>query len=74
LQADSLPAEPLYCSVGDPGSVAWSGRYPGEGIWQPTPVFFLENPMDRRAWWATVHGVAESWTQLSEKVQRTAHK
>ena len=25
----------------------------------------LENPMDRGAWWATVHGVAKSWTQLS---------
>ena len=25
----------------------------------------LENPMDRGAWWATVHGVAESWTRLS---------
>ena len=26
----------------------------------------LENPMDRGAWWAIVHGVAKSWTQLSE--------
>ena len=30
--------------------------------WQPTPVFCLGNPMDRGAWWATVHGVAkETW-------------
>ena len=36
--------------------------------WQPTPVFFLENPMDRRAWWAAVYGVAESWTGLSTAV------
>ena len=28
--------------------------------WQLTPVFYLENSMDRGAWWATVHGVAES--------------
>ena len=28
-------------------------------IWQPPPVFFLENPMDRGAWWATVHGSQE---------------
>ena len=33
--------------------------------WQPTPVLFLlENSMDRRAWWVTVLGVAESWTRL----------
>ena len=28
--------------------------------------FCLENPMDRGPWWATVHGVAKSWTQLSD--------
>ena len=33
--------------------------------WHPTPVLFLENPMDGGAWWATVHGVAQSWTGLS---------
>ena len=27
---------------------------------------FLENPMDRGAWWAAVHGVAKSWTRLSD--------
>ena len=32
--------------------------------WQPTPVFWLENPMDRGAWWAIVYGVAKSWTHL----------
>ena len=35
--------------------------------WQPTPVFLLENSMGRRAWWATVHGVAKSQTQLSNE-------
>ena len=30
--------------------------------WQPTPVFFQENPTDRGAWWATVHGVVKSQT------------
>ena len=34
--------------------------------WHPTPVSCLENPMDRRAWWAKVHGVAKSWTRLSD--------
>ena len=34
----------------------------------PIPLQYscLENPMDRGAWWATVHGVAKSWTQLSD--------
>ena len=36
----------------------------GEGKWHPTPVFLLENPRDRGAWWAAVHGVAQSQTRL----------
>ena len=32
--------------------------------WQPTPVFLLENPVDRGAWWAAVRAVAQSWIQL----------
>ena len=32
--------------------------------WQPTPVFFLENPRDRGAWWAAVYGVAQGQTRL----------
>ena len=42
-------------------------------IWQPTPVFLLENPRDRGAWWAAVSGVTQSRTQLkwlSSSVQR----
>ena len=34
--------------------------------WQPTLVFLLGNPMDRGAWRAAVHGVAQSWTRLSD--------
>ena len=34
--------------------------------WQPTPILLLENPMDRAAWKATVHGVAKSRTRLSD--------
>ena len=34
--------------------------------WHPTPVLFLENPMDGGAWWAAIHGVAKSQTQLSD--------
>ena len=42
-----------------------SGRSPGGGHGNPLQYSCLENPMDRRAWWATVHGVAKSWTWLT---------
>ena len=34
--------------------------------WHPTPVSCLGNPMDGGAWWAAVHGVVKSQTQLSD--------
>ena len=40
----------------------WVGKIPWRRAWQPIPVFLLENPMDRGAWWATVHAVSESDT------------
>ena len=43
----------------------WVKKIPWRRKWQLTPVFFLENPMDRGAWWATVHGVVKSWTWLN---------
>ena len=46
--------------VGDAGSIPGSGRSPGEGNSNLLQYFCLENPMDRGAWWATVHGVSES--------------
>ena len=42
-----------------------SGRSPGEGNGNPLQYSCLENPMEGGAWWATVHGVAKSWTRLS---------
>ena len=51
---------------GDPGSIPGSGRSPGEGNGNPLQYCCLENPMDGEAWWATVHGVAKSRTQLSD--------
>ena len=45
------------CSAGDLGSLPGSGRSPGEGNGNPRQYSCLENPMDRGAWWATVHGV-----------------
>ena len=40
----------------------------GEGSGHPLQYSCLENPMNREAWWATVHGVTESWTRLSEHI------
>ena len=52
-------------NAGDPGSVPGPGRSPGERNGNPLQYYCLENPMDRGAWQATVHGVAKSWTRLS---------
>ena len=54
------------CNAGDLGSIPGSGRSPGEGNDNPLQYSCLENPMDRGAWWAAVHGVAKSQTQLSD--------
>ena len=37
-----------------------------EGNGNPLQYSYLENPMDRGAWWATVHKITKSWTQLSD--------
>ena len=52
-------------NAGDPGSIPGSGRSPGEGNGNPLQYSCLENPLDRGAWQATVHGVAKSRTRLS---------
>ena len=52
-------------NAGGQGSVPWSERSPGEGNGNLLQYSCLENPMDRGAWWATVHGVAKSQTWLS---------
>ena len=53
------------CDAGNPGSIPGSGRPTGEGNGNPLHYSCLENPTDRGAWWATVHGVPKSWGQLS---------
>ena len=50
------------CNVGDLGSIPGLERSPGEGNGYPLQYSCLENPMDRGAWWATVHGVTKSQT------------
>ena len=53
------------CNAGDLGSIPRSGRSPGEGNGYPLQYSGLENPMNRKARWARVRGVAESRTRPS---------
>ena len=55
----------LPTDAGDAGSITGSRRSPGEGNGNPLQYSYLGNPVDRRAWRATVHGVANSQTRLS---------
>ena len=50
------------CNAGDLGSIPGLGRSPGGGHGNPLHYSCLENPMDRGAWWAIVHGVTKSQT------------
>ena len=59
------------CCVGDPGSIPGLGRSSGEGNGNPLQYSCLENPMDQGAWWAMVHRVSKSRTQLTRL--STAH-
>ena len=54
------------CNAGDTSSIPGLGRSPGEGNGNPLQYSCLENPMDRGAWWASVHGVAKSRTRLRD--------
>ena len=55
-----LDSKESTCSARDPDSIPGSGRSPGGGDGHPLQYSCLENPMDRRAWWASVPGVTES--------------
>ena len=52
------------CNVQDPSSIPRSGRSPGAENGNPLQYSWLENPMDRGAWWLQSMG-SQSWTQLS---------
>ena len=57
-------------NAGDKGSIPGSGRAPGKGNGNPLQYSFLENPMDRGIWQATVHGVARVGHDLATQPQR----
>ena len=55
----------LAYNMGELGSIPGSGKSSGEGNGNPLQYSCLENPMDRGAWWATVHEVIKSLKQPS---------
>ena len=62
LVIKNLPAN--TGDIRDVGSILWLGRSPGGGYGKLLNYACLGNPMDRGAWWATVHRVPQSQTQL----------
>ena len=58
----NLPAD--AGDLRDEGSIPGLGRSSEGGHGNPLQYFCLESPMGRGAWWATVHGVTKSQTQL----------
>ena len=61
-----LDGEESTCNAGDYEFDPWVGTIPQRRKWQPTPVFLPENPMDRGAWRATVHGVTNTGSDTTE--------
>ena len=59
-----LSGKEIVCNAGAMGSISGLGRSPRGGNGNSLQYSCLENPMDRGAWQATVHGVAQSWTRL----------
>ena len=56
----------ISCNAEDLVLIPGSGRSPGEGNGYPLQYSGLENPMNKGAWWATVHGVTKNQEQLSD--------
>ena len=55
----------LPANAGDAHSIPGLGKSPGGGNVHPLQYSCLENPIDRVAWWVTVHEVTKSQTRLS---------
>ena len=68
-----LSGKESACNIGasgdDMGLISGWGKYPGGGHNNPLQYSCLENPMDRGAWWAVVHSISKSQTQL-ERLRR----
>ena len=60
-----LSCKESACNAGDTGSIPGSGRSPGGGNGNPLQYSCLENPMDREAWLAAVHGVTRDKHNLA---------
>ena len=67
---DSAMVKNPPANGGDTGLIPGSGRSPGVGNGNPLHYSCLENPMDREAWQATVHGVTKSQTPLSTHIPK----
>ena len=63
----------LLANAGDASSIPELDRSSGGGNANPLQNSCLENPMDRGAWWDTVHGVTKSWTWLSDWTHTHTH-
>ena len=59
------------CNAGDLGLIPGLGRFPGEGNGNPLQYSSMENPADRGAWWATVHGVTKESDKTWQKTTAT---
>ena len=62
VEVKSLPSN--AGDIRDMGLIPGFGRSPGEAYGNPLQYSYLEKPMKRGSWWATVHRVAKSWTRL----------
>ena len=67
----SVGKEPA-CSAGDPSLIPGSGRSLGEGNGNPLQYSGLVNPMDRRVYWATVHGIAKE-SDMTQPLNNNVH-
>ena len=66
----SLNDKEFACQAGGLGSIPGLGRSPGGGHGNPLKYSCLENPVDRGAWWAAVHRIAQSQTRLKQLSMR----